>query len=478
MKLSYLLEQQLNYDAEITGLSLDSRYIQAGDAFCALAGTQLHGEQFIPTAIKKGATAILREAATFKVYQQHQLCHVDLPNLSQRLGLLAARFYHYPTQAMHVTGVTGTNGKTSVSHYSAQLLPQPCGLLGTLGYGIYGQLQVATHTTPDAIRLQNLFATLRQQDVQNVVMEVSSHALVQGRVNGIHFDSAVFTNLTRDHLDYHQTMQAYQAAKLKLFQWQGLKQAIINQDDMLCTTIQQHLATHVDCLTYSIENPRADVYANQLHQHQQGYRFKIHTPWGSRQVELNLFAEFNISNVLAAVTVALKQGVKFDLICEKLKTLQAVAGRMQCLIQQERATVIVDYAHTPDALQKVLQACRQHGARQLYCVFGCGGDRDKGKRPQMGRIAQQFADKVIITDDNPRHESSAAIIEDILAGCQLPDSNIQIIADRALAIQTAIEQAQAEDIIMIAGKGHEDYQQIGDRRLYFSDVETVMTHIG
>ncbi|MEK7991388.1 MAG: UDP-N-acetylmuramoyl-L-alanyl-D-glutamate--2,6-diaminopimelate ligase [Thiotrichaceae bacterium] len=473
MKLSQLLELDLACNPDITGLTLDSRQVNAGEVFFALAGTQVHGERFIPMAIENGAVAVLREATEFKAYIANDVCHVDVPNLSQRLGIIAAHFYANPSQSMHVTGITGTNGKTSVSHYIAQLLSEPCGLLGTLGYGIYGQLQAGQHTTPDAIRLQALFAEFKQQTIQQVVMEVSSHALVQGRVNGIEFDSAVFTNLSRDHLDYHQTMQAYQAAKLKLFQWDSLKTAIINQDDSLSDTIQQHLAKDVQCLTYSLKNSQADIYANILQQHQQGYHLQIKTPWGDGQVELNLFGQFNISNVLAALAVALNQGEALDEVLAKIEKLQAVAGRMQCIIQAQQPTVIIDYAHTPDALEKVLQASRQHCVGQLHCVFGCGGDRDKGKRPQMGQIAQQFADKVIITDDNPRHEASQAIIDDILLGCQLPDSDLQVIADRAKAIQIAIKQAHIEDIVLIAGKGHEDYQQVGDDFLYFSDIDEV-----
>jgi UDP-N-acetylmuramoyl-L-alanyl-D-glutamate--2,6-diaminopimelate ligase len=321
--------------------------------------------------------------------------------------------------------------------------------------------------------LQALFSGFKQQAIQKVIMEVSSHALEQGRVNGIEFDTAVFTNLSRDHLDYHQTMQAYQAAKLKLFQWDSLKTAIINQDDSLSDTIQQHLAKDVHCLTYSVENSQADIYANILQQHQQGYHLQIKTPWGNGDVELNLFGQFNISNVLAALAVVLNQGQALDHALAKIEKLQAVAGRMQCIIQAQQPTIIIDYAHTPDALEKVLQASRQHCTGQLHCVFGCGGDRDKGKRPQMGQIGQQLADKIIVTDDNPRHETSQAIIDDILNGCQLPDDDLQVIPDRAEAIQTAIKQAQIQDIIVIAGKGHEDYQQVGDDFLYFSDADEV-----
>ncbi|MCV6637966.1 UDP-N-acetylmuramoyl-L-alanyl-D-glutamate--2,6-diaminopimelate ligase [Candidatus Albibeggiatoa sp. nov. NOAA] len=478
MKLSQLIESDLVCDPDISGLTLDSRQVKSGDVFFALAGTQVHGERFIPMAIQNGAAAILREAAEFQTYTKDKICHVDIPNLSQKLGSIAARFYNQPSQSMQVVGITGTNGKTSVSHYVAQLLPQTCGLLGTLGYGVYGQLQAGQHTTPDAIRLQALFAEFKQQAIQHVVMEVSSHALVQGRVNGIEFDTAVFTNLSRDHLDYHQTMQAYQAAKLKLFQWDSLKTAIVNQDDALCKTIQQHLATNVRYLTYSIMDEAADIYAKIVQQHQQGYTLHIHTPWGQGQVELNLFGQFNIRNVLAALSVVLNQGMTLDDALDAVQKLQAVAGRMQCLIESNQPTIIIDYAHTPDALEKVLRASRQHCSGQLHCVFGCGGDRDKGKRPEMGQIAQQFADKVVITDDNPRHESSQAIIDDILSGCQLSDNNLQIVADRAQAIHTAIDQAQQQDIVVIAGKGHEDYQQVGDAFLHFSDEEQVREVFG
>lgn len=478
MKLNQLLDLNIVSSPVISGLALDSRQVKAGDIFCALAGTQLHGERFIPMAIQNGATAILREANSDKINLIDGIYHIDVANLSQKLGHIAAKFYGNPSQSMQITGITGTNGKTSVSHYIAQLLTSPCGLLGTLGYGVYGQLQTGLHTTPDAIRLQALFAQFKQQAIQQVVMEVSSHALAQGRVNGIAFDTAVFTNLSRDHLDYHHTMQAYQAAKLKLFQWEGLKTAVINRDDALCDTIQQHIAADVQCLTYSLKHKQAEVYATILQQHQHGYDLHIQTPWGSGLVKLSLFGQFNISNVLAALTVVLHQGVALDIALDAVQNLQAVAGRMQCLTQTQQPTIIIDYAHTPDALQQVLQASRQHCSGKLYCVFGCGGDRDKGKRPQMGKIAQQLADKIVITDDNPRHEASQNIIDDILTGCKMPDKNIQIIANRAEAIQAAIQAAQTDDIVLIAGKGHEDYQQVGDKKLYFSDEKEAKKNIG
>jgi len=471
MKLSQLLNLQLETDSTIQGMTLDSRQLQTGDLFVALAGTQVHGERFIPMAIERGAVAILREAKQEQQLINQGVLQVDIPDLSQKLGHIAAHFYDNPSQSMQVIGVTGTNGKTSVSHYLAQLLPAPCGLLGTLGYGVYGQLQSGQHTTPDAIQLQALFNSLHTQTVQQVVMEVSSHALVQGRVNGLQFDTAVFTNLSRDHLDYHQTMQAYREAKLKLFQWDNLKTAIVNLDDSMCQTIQQYLSPHVTCLTYGIETPNADIHATILQRHAQGYQLKIKTPWGNGIAEIGLFGQFNVSNILAAVTVALNQGINLDTILEKLEQIQPVTGRMQAVTQQP--TIIIDYAHTPDALEKVLQASRQHCERQLHCVFGCGGDRDQGKRPEMGKIAQQLADKVIVTDDNPRYEPPQVIIEAILTGCQLPDANLQVIADRETAIRTAIQQANPQDIIVIAGKGHEDYQQVGDEFLHFSDAEVV-----
>ncbi|OAD19372.1 UDP-N-acetylmuramoylalanyl-D-glutamate--2,6-diaminopimelate ligase [Candidatus Thiomargarita nelsonii] len=471
MLLSQLLKNDLDtkLDRPVTGLALDSRSVRPGEVFLALAGTQAHGEIYIESALQKGAIAVLKEAPVAGIEKlPGDIPCISLPNLSQQLGDIAARFYGNPSRNMHIIGVTGTNGKTSVTHAIAYLLQAyaPCGLFGTLGYGIYGALQPGLHTTPDAIHLQALLAQLRSQNVSQVVMEVSSHALAQGRVNGISFESAVLTNLSRDHLDYHQTMTAYGDAKRRLFAMPHLKNAVINLDDAFGQSVLANLT--VTPFTYSLHNKAADVYAEIRAYNIDGCRLNIHSRWGEGELQSPWFGQFNVSNVLAALTVLLSMGFLLPQLLSQLANLPSVPGRMERFGQAP--TVIIDYAHTPDALEKTLLALREHLKGKMWCVFGCGGSRDRGKRRLMGEVAQAYADKVIITDDNPRHEASQAIIDDILQGCPEPAA---VIPDRQQAIGYALEQAMVGDVVLIAGKGHEDYQEVGVQRLAFSDRAVV-----
>ncbi len=481
MLLSELLSHQLpaSIDRPVIGLALDSRAVRPGEVFFALAGTQTHGELYINSALQKGAIAVLKEAPTAGIEILHgDIACISQPNLSEQIGEIAARFYDYPSRNMHIIGVTGTNGKTSVTHAIAALLQAhaPCGLLGTLGYGIYGELQLSEHTTPDAIHLQTLLAQLRAQNVQNVAMEVSSHALAQGRVNGITFKTAVLTNLSRDHLDYHHTMAAYGDAKRRLFTWPHLKTAVINHDDGFGQSVLANLPQAVTPLTYSLVDKNADVYAQIRAYDIHGYQLDIYTHWGNaKKLHSPWLGQFNISNVLAGLTVLLNMGYPLPELLTQLSTLRPVPGRMERFGQAHQPTVVVDYAHTPDALEKVLLVLREHlkgidsgGSVQglLWCVFGCGGSRDQGKRRLMGEVAQRYANKIIITDDNPRHEASTDIINDILQGCPTPTAVIQ---ERQQAIRYALQGAGAGDVVLIAGKGHEEYQQVGEQRLPFSD---------
>jgi UDP-N-acetylmuramoyl-L-alanyl-D-glutamate--2,6-diaminopimelate ligase len=496
MLLSDLLAQPLSilHNCSFTGLTLDSRAVCAGDIFFACQGTQVHGDIYIEAALQKGAVAILREASinNVEILAKGIPC-ISIPNLSQQIGDFAARFYDYPSRHKRIIGVTGTNGKTSVTFMIAQLLQEhaPCGLLGTLGYGIYGALQSGYHTTPDAIRLQALLAQLGSQNVSQIVMEVSSHALVQGRVNGITFDIAVLTNLSRDHLDYHQTMTAYGDAKRRLFTMPDLKTAVINCDDVFGQDVLANLPAQVTPLSYSIHDKRADVYAKIHTYNTQGCELDIHTPWGKGQLHSPLFGQFNVSNILAVLTVLLNMELPLSQLLNQLSAIHPIPGRMERFGQTHQPTVIIDYAHTPDALEKALLALHKHLKEKgqtinnnskfktqnskftipkLWCVFGCGGDRDQGKRRLMGEVAQHYADKIIITDDNPRHEKSQSIIDDILQGCPSPTA---VISNREQAISYALQNATINDIVLIAGKGHEDYQQIGDQRLPFSDKAIV-----
>lgn len=477
MLLSHLLSTPLpaDIDREIIGLATDSRQVKTGHLFFALAGTHTHGAQFIDTALQQGAVAIVQEHATpeMSLLAERVPC-VNIPNLSQQLGNIAARFHQYPSQQMSVIGVTGTNGKTSTSHFIAQLLQQysPCGLIGTLGYGIYGKLQIGGFTTPDALTLQNVFAQLRAQHVAQVVMEVSSHGLAQARIQGTQFDTAVFTNLSRDHLDFHHSMEAYGAAKQLLFTHYHVRTAVINIDDAFGHTLLHHLPSSVKVLRYSLHHPMVEIYAKQLYCDAHGYRLKLYTPWGKGETLVPLLGGFNLSNVLAAISVLLNQGIAFDEVLTLLPKLRAVKGRMEKLGGGSQPTVVIDYAHTPDALHQSLHALRHHTEGKLWCVFGCGGDRDAGKRPMMGEIAERLADQVILTNDNPRHENPQYILQGILSGMHNP-ATVQVIPERRTAIEYALQHAQATDIILIAGKGHEEYQQIGDQRLSFSDQAVV-----
>ncbi len=488
MLLSELLSYPLPLDCHCTGLVSDNRLVKPGDIFCALAGIRTHGEVYIASALQQGAVAILKEAETLAFDRlSHDVPCISVPQLSQQLGYIAARFYQQPTQNMRIVGITGTNGKTTVSHLIAQILQKinlPCGLIGTLGYGTYGALQPNNYTTPQPIDLQKLFSQFKAQSISYVAMEVSSHALVQGRVNGINFDTAVFTNLSRDHLDYHLSMEAYFAAKLRLFTTDHLKTAILNQDDPQSAKIKQSIATTVNTLTYSLNHTSADVYAQIELMHPQGCDLIIRTPWGHEKLYNPLLGKFNVSNVLAALTVLLNWGIPFTTLLTATNQITSVSGRMENLTQIGQPTVIIDYAHTPDALQQTLSTLRLHHqsteknelSSQLWCVFGCGGDRDQGKRPLMGQIAESHADKIVITDDNPRHENSKAIINDILQGCSQLE-RITVIADRKQAIEYALQNARVQDIILIAGKGHETYQQIGDQRFPFSDRQIVKAYL-
>ncbi len=491
MLLSDLLKHMITLpptlDRRFTGLAIDSREVTLGNLFIALAGTQTHGKRYLESAVQQGAIAILTEAPQTQLdILPDDIPCISLPNLSQHVGEIAAQFYGYPSHNLHLIGVTGTNGKTSTTHMIAQILQQHmnCGLIGTLGYGIYDTLQAGLHTTPNAIHLQQLLAQFRDQNVSMVAMEVSSHALAQGRVNGVTFETAVFTNLSRDHLDYHQTMTAYGAAKHRLFNMPGLKTAVINYDDPFGQYILANLPTTVTPLTYSVQHPVADVYASIHSYDTNGCQLEIQTAWGKGNLSSPLFGTFNVSNMLAVLTVLLNMGLPLPQLLSQLSTIRAVPGRMERFKAAHYPTVIVDYAHTPDALEKALIALQKHcqlatlnsqdhsleRQSKLWCLFGCGGNRDQGKRPLMGQVAQRYADQVIITDDNPRHESSQNIINDILKGCPTPAA---VIPDRKEAIRYVLQQAALADIILIAGKGHENYQQIGEQRLPFSDREWV-----
>jgi UDP-N-acetylmuramoyl-L-alanyl-D-glutamate--2,6-diaminopimelate ligase len=477
-------------DCEICGIETDSRRVARGDLFLACTGMRTHGAGYIEDAVRAGAAAVAFEAGAGVDPRTEGRYLVSVPlvgvaGLGRQLGIIAARFYAEPSRDMMVVGVTGTNGKTSCCHYMAQALIRdgaPCGVIGTLGYGAYGALHPGSHTTPDAVTLQGELAALRAAGIKRVVMEVSSHALEQERTQGVAFDGAIFTNLTHDHLDYHGDLTAYAQAKRKLFLVPGLCYAVINHDDAFGRELLADLARPIVAVRYGLgdEVRRADggryVHGTILQRDLSGMELQISSSWGDGRLRTGLLGEFNAGNLLAVLSMLLME-LPFADALARLENLRAVPGRMERFGGGVRPLVIVDYAHTPDALKQVLQTLRAHCAGLLWCVFGCGGDRDRGKRPLMGAAAERFADRVILTSDNPRHEDPQAIIEQILAGIVRTDV-VERMPDRAQALRHAIEGAHSGDIVLVAGKGHEDYQQIGDERLPFSDRKQVCHLLG
>ncbi len=493
MKLSELLSGIADApnagDIVVTGLTQDSRSVRAGDAFVALQGGRMHGIEFALQAVERGAAAVLAEETKNGRRETGDGAHVIwIDHLRAHLGEIAARFFDRPSEHLTVIGVTGTNGKTSTVQLLAQAfthLGLRAATIGTLGAGLHDAVLSGERTTPDVISVHALLAEFRERGASHVSMEVSSHALAQGRVDDVGFDVAVFTNLTRDHLDYHGTMEAYGAAKAKLFAWPTLRAAVINVDDAFGRELAKKFEDSVrhpghglagsqtqgrkKLLRYAIENDDADIHATDVRTHADGIDFVVHTPRGEGAVHSHLLGAFNVANVLAVAGVLSALEVPFDSIRDSLEMLQPVAGRMNRLGGGACPLVVVDYSHTPDALQQALTTLRAHCEGKLICVFGAGGERDQGKRPQMGAIAEKYSDLAIVTDDNPRGEDGDTIAAQILAGFAQPQ-RARVQRDRARAIELALNEAQAGDVVLIAGKGHEPYQEIGGIKRPFDDL--------
>jgi UDP-N-acetylmuramoyl-L-alanyl-D-glutamate--2,6-diaminopimelate ligase len=455
----------------VHGLALDSRRVHTGDAFLALKGATAHGITFAPAALAQGASVVLAEAPAPAVSQSVPIVWIE--NLREHVGEIAARFFDRPSSALHVIGVTGTNGKTSIVQLLAsalQSLGACAATIGTLGAGLVGAIEPGERTTPDAVSVQALLAQFLRGAATHVAMEVSSHALEQGRVNAIEFEVAVFTNLTRDHLDYHGTMENYGAAKRKLFAWPDLRAAVINIDDAFGRELAAQLPSHVLGLAYGIDAADAGIRAREVRTSGAGLKFQLSTPWGEGEVASPLLGRFNVYNLLAVAGCLGALGYTFAQIQKALAGLQPVAGRMNRLGGSAGAPlVVIDYAHTPDALEQALSSLRAHCAGRLICVFGCGGERDQGKRPQMGAIAERLADRIIVTDDNPRGEDGDAIVAQIVAGLTHRE-HAAVQRDRADAIALALREARGGDVVLIAGKGHEPYQEIGGKKFPFDDL--------
>ncbi len=487
--LSGLVELSTALDRPVDSLTLDSRSLQPGGLFLACRGGSHHGLAFLSQAIDRGAAAVVAEPdehwtpEVIRGLGESALVPViSLPGLGRLISLIAGRFYGEPSEGMSVVGFTGTNGKTSCTQFLAQAMAPDvrCGIIGTLGCGFPGALDIGIHTTPDPVTLQSMLARLRDGGAAAVAMEVSSHALEQGRAAAVDFDTAVLTNLSRDHLDYHGSMAEYAASKRRLFQSPGLGCVVVNLDDPFGRELIVELPTTLNRIGYGLENrvqsfPGVDrwIQADGIDSSESGMRIRVRGSWGEGELKTPLLGHFNVSNLLAVLSVLLNHGLPLRQALMRLSKLQTVSGRMERFGGATQPLVVVDYAHTPDALKHVLTALRDHTSGRLICLFGCGGERDRGKRPQMGAIAELIADRVFVTDDNPRREDGAQIRREILEGMKRPAQAV-VVPDRAQAIREAVAAAGPGDLVLIAGKGHETTQQVGDIKLPFSDREQVV----
>lgn len=466
----------------VTGIQIDSRQINPGDLFLACFGRNHDARDYIEEVLDAGASAVLAEAGSawqgIQTKQGRPVIAVD--NLAGKISEIAARFFGRPSESLSVIGITGTNGKTSCSQFIAQALTNrnfKCGVMGTLGYGLSDKLKDTNLTTPDAVFTQMALAQMLEENIDPVAMEVSSVGLHQKRVAAVKFEIAVFTNLSRDHLDYHESMEAYAENKRKLFTMPGLRSAVINLDDPYALSMINVISSDVDVITYSTENSIATVHAESYELTDRGFTARINTPLGSGTITGQLLGYFNFSNVLAVVSTLLaylpqRKEITIEDLCELVSGLKPVTGRMELIGSDQEVAVVVDYAHTPDGLKCALQALRTHFDGKIWCVFGCGGNRDSGKRPLMGEIAESNADYLVLTDDNPRNEQGDDIIGHIVSGISDP-SKVRIIRDRGEAITYAVENASPGDVVLVAGKGHENYQETEGVRHIFSDASQV-----
>ena len=479
-------------DISVSGLAIDSRNVKKDDLFIAAQGELSHGLMFAESAIKNGANSVVWDdcvdcASLLKEASQKVNClHCD--DLKMKMGEIADRFYQHPSAQLKVTGVTGTNGKTSVAHFIAQCMDKAdkrCGVLGTLGNGFPDELKMTGLTTADAVSVHRDLETLRANNASNVAMEVSSHGLDQGRVNGVLFDSAVFTNLSQDHLDYHETLEAYAEVKRQLFFMPGLNTAVINLDDDYGRVLAKECKNRLSVWGYSTQaqfktwQDYADcfVQAMSINANAQGFNVLVKTPKGNGELSIPLLGEFNVSNILAVLSVLLINEVSLEEALEKLASISPVSGRMEVIDADDKPSVVVDFAHTPAALEEACKAVKAHFDGQLWCVFGCGGDRDRSKRPLMAKVAEDYADKVVVTSDNPRSENPQKIIDEVVAGFS-DSSKVKIITDRRDAIAYAIEQAQENDVVLLAGKGHESVQLVAGETFEFDDRLVAKEYLG
>lgn len=453
----------------VRGVVTDSRRVEFGDVFFARPGLRLDGRHFISEAIERGAAAVV--AAGRLDMEQCAIPVVSVSDFDRALGDAASRFFGHPSRALRLVGVTGTNGKTTIAHLLGHALAafETTGVIGTLGAGLIGDVNETGHTTPEVVETQRLLREYVDKTAKFAVMEVSSHGIAQGRIEGLTFHTAIFTNLTRDHLDYHGDMRSYAAEKAKLFAHADLQYGVFNADDVYSTAMKAK--ANGRALWYRLGGrPEDDVLCGALAGSEgEGITLEIDGPYGKAQLNSPLIGRFNAYNLLASVAALLTLDISLDDACLALGQVKPAPGRMQWLGGQDEPVVVVDYCHTPDSLRSALSALRPVTARALWCVFGCGGDRDPGKRPEMGAIAVAGSDCAVLTDDNPRSEASQDIIDDVLEGIE-DEKDVLVLPDRGAAIEHAIKNAVVGDVILIAGKGHETYQERDGVRHPFSDV--------
>ncbi len=476
-------------DAQVADLALDSREVRAGYLFFALRGRRAHGLEFAAEAAARGACAVLWEPGPnveAPAFPQ-SLFAAPVEDLHKLVGRIADRFFRWPSSQLSVVGITGTNGKTTCAYLVAQCLERlgrEAAYVGTIGWGRVGALDTASHTTPDAVSVHRMLARLKAQGVREVAMEVSSHALDQDRVDAVRFHSAAFTNLSRDHLDYHPSMQAYGAAKERLFAAQDLQHLIVNIGDAFGRQLALRLSGRAPLTAVWVGDDgdtwlaERSLHAKALALDLRGVSMDIDGSFGTLHLSTRLLGRFNAENALVVLGCLLALGVPLDRAAGALAASSAPPGRMEVIEAAEpsRPMAVVDYAHTPDALGKALAALREHCRGALWCVFGCGGDRDAGKRPIMGAVADERADRIIVTDDNPRSESPEKIVRAITGG--IKSHPVRVIHDRGAAIASALHEAAPADVVLIAGKGHEDYQIYGATRRSFSDREEARRILG
>jgi len=474
---------------EIAEINIDSRQVGSNDLFIALPGTENHGLSYLPGVVKSGAACVLFDNDVAEKFQSllkefsKKIVQIKVNDINHVAGVVIDRFYNSPSHKMQVVGITGTDGKTSVSRFLAQVMndDMKSAVIGTTGNGLWGDIKDSTHTTPDVLSLHKLLSQFNKQNAELVSMEVSSHGIKQQRIAGVEIETAVLTNVSRDHIDYHGSVENYRQVKKQLFSQASVKNIVLNLDDATGVELLQQLKAEKNVWGYSLNASCHDlencVYAESVSVESSGFSVAVVTPAGKTDVYVPLLGRFNIANVLSVLCVLLINKIGLKESIAKIEKLKTAPGRMELFSGNEKASVVVDYAHTPKALEMALLAVSEHCVGKLWCVFGCGGDRDKGKRALMGTVAERLADRVIVTNDNPRTESPADIIGDILSGFN-SQKNVDVMSDRAEAIRYACENAAVTDVVLVAGKGHEEYQIIADTKIPFSDRKEVIKNLG